>query len=127
MSPHAPARRTRLWAIPFVAMMLAVVTACSPAAASIEVTSSTTVLDVRTPSEYAAGHLEGAQNLDVSSADFAANLEALDPDADYVVYCQSGNRSARAVAQMEDAGFTAVQDAGGISAASSATGLPIVD
>jgi len=85
------------------------------------------VVDVRTPAEYAGGHLDGAVNLDVSAADFATELAELDPSAEYVVYCQSGNRSSRAVAQMEQAGFTSVEDAGGISSAAAATGLAVVD
>ncbi len=103
----------------------AATTACSPAD-SIAVTDATTIVDVRTPGEYAEGHLEGAVNIDVTASDFAENLAELDPGADYVVYCRSGNRSAQAAARMADAGFTSVQDAGALTAASSATGLPIV-
>lgn len=108
--------------------MAAVVTACAPAASSIDVTTETTVVDVRTLAEYAGGHLDGAVNLDVNVADFETGLTLLDPTADYVVYCQSGNRSARAVAlMMEQPGFTSVHDAGGLSAAATATGLAVVD
>jgi phage shock protein E len=120
-------RGIRLLAIPLLLLAAGVVTACAPAAASIEVTAPTTVVDVRTPAEYAAGHLDGAVNLDVSAAGFETELEALDPTADYVIYCQSGNRSSRAVALMEQAGFTSVRDAGGISDAATATGLTVVD
>ena len=120
-------RRLRLLALPTLAIMLVAATACAPAAASIEVTEETTVVDVRTPAEYAGGHLDGAVYLDVSAADFATELAELDPSAEYVVYCQSGNRSSRAVAQMEQAGFTSVEDAGGISSAAAATGLAVVD
>jgi len=75
------------------------------------------VLDVRTPEEFAEGHLEGAVNLDVSSPDFAAGLAELDPAATYAVYCRSGNRSQAAVQQMQGAGIDAVADlAGGIQA-----------
>ncbi|GAB2866765.1 rhodanese-like domain-containing protein [Nocardioides pacificus] len=74
-----------------------------------------TVIDVRTAAEYAGGHLEGASNLDASAPDFAAQLETLDPTAPYVVYCQSGNRSAVAAATMAELGFTDVTDAGGIT------------
>lgn len=121
------ARGIRLLAVPALLLMAGIATACAPATASIELTPETTVVDVRTPAEYAGGHLDGAVNLDVSAADFEAGLDALDPAADYVVYCQSGNRSARAVALMESAGFTSVHDAGGISDAAAATGLTVVD
>ena len=83
----------------------------------------TTIVDVRTPQEYAQGHLQGAVNLDVSSADFAARLATLDPSAPYAVYCHSGNRSGVAVAAMAEQGFTdAYHLGGGIGAWQSAGG-----
>lgn len=93
---------------------------------SISVSSDTVIIDVRTPSEYAAGHLEGAQNIDVQSATFDQQIAGLDKNASYVVYCRSGNRSAAAVAQMEAAGFTNLQDAGGLQEAAESTGIVIV-
>ncbi len=75
----------------------------------------TTVLDVRTPAEFAEGHLPGAVNLDISSADFGATLGRLDPAAPYAVYCRSGNRSAAALDTMASVGFTGAYDlTGGI-------------
>ena len=75
------------------------------------------ILDVRTPQEFAEGHLEGAVNLDVSSPDFAAGVAELDPATTYAVYCRSGNRSQTAMQQMQGAGITALADlAGGIQA-----------
>ena len=79
-----------------------------------------TVIDVRTPAEFAAGHVEGAENIDVSAATFEQQLADLDKDGEYVVYCQSGNRSADAAAKMADLGFTDVVDAGGILSLQSA-------
>ena len=77
----------------------------------------TVVLDVRTPAEYAAGHLPGAVNIDVQAADFTSRIQALDKKAAYAVYCHSGRRSAIASAQMTDAGFSQVVDLdGGIQA-----------
>jgi phage shock protein E len=75
--------------------------------------SENVVLDVRTPEEYAVGHLEGAENLSLESSDFEQQVADLDADASYVVYCQTGNRSARAAQEMRDAGLE-VEDAGGI-------------
>ncbi len=97
---------------------------CAPD--SIEVTTDTVVVDVRTSSEYAAGHLDGAINIDVRAADFDARVAELPQDGRYVVYCASGNRSASAVSRMADLGFTDLVDAGGMSSASTATGLEIV-
>lgn len=68
------------------------------------------VLDVRTPEEYAEGHVPGSINIDVSGPTFTEDIEALPKDATYVVYCRSGNRSAQAASQMADAGFTDVYD-----------------
>ncbi|MRX43439.1 rhodanese-like domain-containing protein [Agromyces kandeliae] len=91
----------------------------------IELGADTVVVDVRTPAEYAAGHLDGAVNLDLTSGELAAEIPALDAEGDYVVYCKSGNRSAQAASLMEDAGLD-VTDAGSMQQAADATGLPIV-
>jgi phage shock protein E len=101
-------------------------TSSSPASPSVSVTADTTLIDVRTPGEFASGHLDGAQNIDIQSATFDQQLAGLDKNASYVVYCRSGNRSADAVAQMKAAGFTNVQDVGGLNEASEATGVVIV-
>jgi rhodanese-related sulfurtransferase len=77
----------------------------------------TIVLDVRTPAEYASGHLAQAKNIDVEASGFANRIAALDKNATYAVYCRSGNRSGTALEQMTAAGFTHVYDlAGGIGA-----------
>lgn len=121
----------RLFLLLTTAMLaLTTITACSGSSAEGGATidpSGVTIIDVRTRAEYAEGHLDGAVNLDVQdAAGFTAALEDLDPDAGYVVYCRSGNRSAAATAQMVDAGFADVTDAGGLQAAADATGLAIV-
>jgi rhodanese-related sulfurtransferase len=66
------------------------------------------VLDIRTPAEYAEGHIRGALNIDFMAADFAQRLGKLDPDAKYLVYCRSGNRSARAMKDFGRLGFTRI-------------------
>lgn len=98
---------------------------CAASPASIELDADTVIVDVRTPGEYATGHLEGAVNIDFQSPSFDDAVAELDPDVDYVAYCQSGNRSSQAVAVMVAADL-AVQDAGGIAEAAKATGLPVV-
>lgn len=60
-----------------------------------------TILDVRTPKEFAQGHLQGATNVDFYASDFQANLSKLDKDKSYLVYCAVGGRSAKARDQME--------------------------
>ena len=64
------------------------------------------ILDVRTASEFQAGHIEGALSIDVNLPSFSEELEQLDRNATYLVYCRSGNRSRTALAIMEDLGFT---------------------
>jgi len=77
----------------------------------------TIVLDVRTPAEYASGHLAQAKNIDIEASSFTNQIAALDKNATYAVYCHSGNRSGTALEQMTAAGFTHVYDlAGGIDA-----------
>lgn len=84
------------------------------------------ILDVRTPEEFAEGHLDGAIMVDFYDDDFADQLAELDPDVPYLLYCRSGNRSGQTLAMMEDLGFTDVADVdGGINAWGEA-GLPTV-
>ena len=67
---------------------------------------ATVILDVRTAGEFAAGHIEGAINIDVESANFDTKIANLDKNVEYSVYCHSGRRSGIAVQKMADAGFT---------------------
>lgn len=100
---------------------------CS-AADSVELSDDTVIIDVRTPAEFEAGHLEGAINIDVQSPDFAAQMMELDPNGEYYVYCRSGNRSAAAISWMNQMGFDgeAITNGGGYQDASNETGIPLV-
>ena len=100
-------------------------TACSARSAEPPVAGAV-VIDVRTPQEYAEGHLQGAMNIDVQSGSFEQQVAELDTGGSYVVYCRSGNRSARAVELMTKLGFQQVVDAGGLQDAARTTGLPVV-
>lgn len=83
------------------------------------------ILDIRTPEEYAGGHIAGAVNIDYYSPDFEQKLRTLDVAAPYVMYCNSGNRSANALPLMDSIGFQEVYELdGGIQAWYSA-GEPI--
>ena len=83
------------------------------------------VLDVRTPEEFAEGHLEGAVLVDFYAADFAEQLAALDTDVPYLVYCRSGNRSGQALGVMEQLGFASAVDVDGGIVAWADAGLPV--
>ncbi len=65
-------------------------------------------LDVRTPNEFASGHLDGAINIDWESGHFEADINALDKSKSYAVYCRSGNRSGQATSLMVHDGFKTV-------------------
>ncbi|MBN2324174.1 MAG: rhodanese-like domain-containing protein [Spirochaetes bacterium] len=74
------------------------------------------ILDVRTDGEFTTGFIEGAVNLDYSKEDFLDQLEKLDKDSVYLVYCQAGGRSRRAMERMRERGFTRIYNlTGGIS------------
>ena len=68
------------------------------------------IIDVRTPAEFADGHIDGATNIPVQSTDFSEQVAALDPTGTYAVYCRSGNRSQPAVAAMREAGIDTIYE-----------------
>jgi rhodanese-related sulfurtransferase len=55
------------------------------------------VIDVRTPEEFAAGHIKGAKNIDFTAGDFKAKISELDRGVTYLMHCQSGGRSGNAM------------------------------
>jgi phage shock protein E len=73
------------------------------------------VIDVRTKSEYNSGHLKKTDyNYDISSSDFEENIEKLDKDKNYFLYCRTGARSGRATQVMKRNGFENVYNIGGL-------------
>ena len=78
------------------------------------------VLDVRTPAEFAAGHVPGAVNVPLSGPgldDFQKRVKDLDKEKTYLVHCAAGGRSAKATAQMKELGFPHLNDfSGGMNA-----------
>lgn len=75
--------------------------------------TSITVLDVRTPMEFAQGHIDRAVNIDFQGNNFEKEVLDLDKDAPIAIYCRSGNRSSQAVKVMEKLGFTNLYDMDG--------------
>lgn len=96
------------------------------AGSTVEVSEDTILLDVRTPEEFAAGHLEGAQLIDFNGGDIPGAIPSLDPEAEYLVYCRSGNRSGQAIELMAAAGFTNLTNLGSLEQAAGATGIAVV-
>ena len=74
------------------------------------------IIDVRTPGEYADGHIAGAVLVDLNSGSFDTDIIKQDKSKTYLVYCHSGNRSATASGKMARFGFTDVTNmTGGIT------------
>lgn len=76
--------------------------------ANVIASPDVTIVDVRTPQEFAEGHIEGAVNIPVELPDFMDRVSELDPSGTYAVYCRSGNRSQPAVAGMSSVGITSI-------------------
>lgn len=70
------------------------------------------LIDVRTPEEFASGHIPGAVN--ISFDELAQRLNEIPQDKPVVLYCGSGNRSNQAAQILERAGYTQIYDLGGI-------------
>ena len=68
------------------------------------------IIDVRTPNEYAYGHIANAQNIDFYDNRFRDNLNTLDKNKEYYIYCRSGHRSENSIITMRELGFTHVYD-----------------
>jgi len=84
------------------------------------------IIDVRTPEEYAEGHVANSVLIDINGDDFEAKIAELHKNGKYLVYCRSGNRSGKAVDIMAELGFKEVYNMlGGIGDWTSA-GLPTV-
>ncbi len=78
--------------------------------ADVVATPGVTIVDVRTPEEFDAGHIDGAVNYNVEGPDFASQIAGLDPAGTYAVYCRSGNRSQTAVAEMSGVGINGIYE-----------------
>ena len=63
------------------------------------------ILDVRTAEEFAAGHLKGAQNIDIKQSDAYSKIDKLNPKTTYLVYCRTNHRSGMAVEYMMQKGL----------------------
>lgn len=75
------------------------------------------LVDVRTPGEYAQGHLANAVLIDIYSDDFKSRVGKLDKSKPVFVYCKAGSRSSSAVGVFTEMGFKEIYDlSGGITA-----------
>ncbi|MBV6484706.1 MAG: Thiosulfate sulfurtransferase GlpE [Flavobacteriales bacterium] len=72
-----------------------------------------TILDVRTPDEWADGIIAGAEKINFYDDNFAQQIEKLDKTTPVYLYCRSGGRSANAVDILKEKGFTKVYNLDG--------------
>ena len=84
------------------------------------------IIDVRTPEEYAAGHIENSVNIDYNSASFQEEIEKLDKNKTNLVYCRTGVRSTAASYTLVQSGFTSVYHINGGLVDWQAAGFPVV-
>lgn len=85
------------------------------------------IIDVRTPEEYADGHIEEAINFDYYSEAFRDELNKLDKDKTYLIYCRTGKRSRAAADIMQELGFGNGYNMLGGIVQWEAVGLPTVE
>jgi len=89
----------------------------TPQFSSLMREESPILIDVRTPEEFATGHLKDAVNIDFYSPNFRSEIANLDPTKQYALYCRSGNRTSQTLSMMRTMGFSNVSDLkGGIVA-----------
>lgn len=91
-----------------------VITAVLLALSCAAVSAKTVLIDVRTPEEFAAGHLEGALNIDHSVIDKRIGMTGVGKEDEVILYCRSGRRSAIALNSLKGMGYKKLLDYGGI-------------
>jgi len=87
------------------------------------------VLDVRTPEEYAIGHIEGALNINIAEADFSKRVSKLNRDKTYIIHCSANvknGRSAKSLEIMSSFGFDNLLNMEGGIIAWEQSGYPLV-
>ncbi|KDN54334.1 rhodanese-like domain-containing protein [Flavobacterium seoulense] len=82
-------------------------------AKEIKTTQKPQILDVRTPEEFAGGHIDNAANIDWQNENFVKNTEKLDKNKPVYVYCRSGKRSLKASEKLEELGFKKIYNLDG--------------
>ncbi|TXG38928.1 rhodanese-like domain-containing protein [Seonamhaeicola maritimus] len=63
------------------------------------------LIDVRTPKEFAEGHIKNAINIDFYSETFKEDIKKLDPNVPVLLYCRSGGRSGKTAKMLQKTGF----------------------
>jgi rhodanese-related sulfurtransferase len=82
-----------------------------------EAVKDAVILDVRTPEEFKETRVKGAVNIDFKNPNFKSEIEKLDKNKPYKLYCRSGNRSGKAMELMKGMGFTNLENLGSVKEA----------
>ncbi len=77
-------------------------------------TAGAILLDVRTPQEYAQGHIPNSKNVPLQSIERIQNI-VTGKETPVFVHCQSGARSRQAAGLLTQMGYTNVKNIGGIA------------
>lgn len=88
--------------------------------------NKTIIIDVRTPAEFAGGHLKNARNMDFFGPRFEKEITALPADAEIIVYCKTGKRAAGARDVLAKEGYKNVKVMKGGFAAWKKSDRPVV-
>lgn len=74
------------------------------------------IIDVRSPEEHDKLRIKNSQNIDFQSPTFEEDIAKLDKEKPVILYCKTGNRSAKCSKKLKEAGFKKIYDLeGGIS------------
>lgn len=68
------------------------------------------LVDVRTPEEFNAGHIDQAVNINWFDSDFSEKMKSIDKNKTIYVYCKKGGRSAKAAHLLDSLGYVNVVD-----------------
>ena len=86
------------------------VTQLSPEEFQSFLKEGTQLVDVRTPEEFNEDHINYAENINFLSEDFSNSIDELDKEKPVFIYCRSGKRSGKSVADFQKAGFTKIYE-----------------
>lgn len=85
------------------------------------------IIDLRTNQEFLSGHIKNAINIDYYDPNFKSELDSLDKNKEYLIYCRSGSRSRNSIPVLQDLGFTKIYHLNGGLIEWTSVNLPIVN
>ncbi|RUA12745.1 MAG: rhodanese-like domain-containing protein [Flavobacteriia bacterium] len=93
-----------------------VVSLISPQELKAKLGDDILLIDIRTPQEFAQGHISGAKLINFFDPDFMQQMSKLDRSKELYIYCRSGHRSGKATENLKTVGFPKIHDLkGGIN------------